>query len=174
MSTYVGGLRARLIRDSVYRHIYDGLDALGWFTPRQSRSPLTFTLEPVDTNQVVAPNTLGMSDEEAPSSGIELGSNLSETAWAMFVDFFGENDPLSMHVIGDVAAILEGRMPSIGCGRPVIDVFDYTLATPARIFSVEIDEVQRDKAHDFPKPWLRFWRSCSFVALDTHGDEDDA
>lgn len=172
MTAYVGGLRARLIHDSVYSMLYTALASLGWFTASPSHSPITFNSEALSTNVEVPFNTLALADEGSRGEGIELGSLLQENRWTMWVDFYAENDSISLHLIRDVHDILEGRMPSIGRSRPVIDVYDYTLATPVVIFEVEIEDVHTDKAQDFPQPWLKSWRACGFTIVDTYDDED--
>ena len=172
MTTYVGGLRARLVHDSIHAMLRAALDNLGWFTASPSHAPITFLSEPLAPDVQVPFNTLALADEDDRGDEIELGSQLQELRWQMYVDFFGENDAISLHVIRDVKDILEGRMPSIGRSRPTADVYDYTLATPVVIFTVDIEDVFTDKARDFPQPWLRHWRSCGFTVVDTYSDED--
>lgn len=170
---YVGGLRARLIRDSVWHTLDDALRALGWYETVASRSAVRLTPEPLAQNTVVPFNTLALGDEDNSPEPAEMGSLLTEWSWDMHVDIYAENDDLSLHLAGDVAAIMGGRLPSIGRSAPVVDVYDYTLATPTRVFGVDIESVSTDKARDFPQAWLRFWRTCSFVVVDTYGSEDD-
>lgn len=171
--TYVGGLRARLIRDSVWHVVDDALRDLGWYAAVVSHRPVTFVPAPFGLDVEVPLNTLALGDMADVPTEAEMGSDLTEFAWDMHVDVYGENDDLSLHLAGDVAAALAGRMPSIGRGRPVVDVWDYTLATPVIVFAVAIDDVRQARAHDFPQPWLRFWRSVTFVVTDTYGSEDD-
>lgn len=171
--TYVGGLRARLIRDSVYRTVYDGLETRGWFAVASSHLPVTFPAVPVDINAQVAFNTIGMSDEDMVPAPAELGSGFTEFSWPMFVDVYGEDDSISLHLVGDIAALLAGRMPSVGRTDPHVVVTDWTLATPVPIFVVQVEDVRTHKAHDFPHPWLQHWRSCSFTIVDAYCDETD-
>lgn len=173
MTVYVGGLRARLVHDSVYRMLYDALDLLGWFTPSVTHSPVTFISEPLAPDVQVPLNTLGLADEDDGGEEIELGSTLQELRWQMYLDFFGENDAISLHLIRDVKDILQGRMASAGRTRSIVVVNDYTLATPVPIFTVDIEDVFTDKARDFPQPWLRSWRTCGFTVVDTYSDEED-
>ena len=173
MTTYVGGLRARLVHDSIYHMLYSALEDLGWFAPSSTHSAIAFNSEPLAPDIEVPFNTMALADEDDRGEDIELGSQLQELRWQMYVDFFGENDAISLHVVRDVKDILQGRMPSIGRWRPTVDVYDYTLATPAAIFSVDIEDVFTDKARDFPQPWLRAWRTCGFTVVDTYNDETD-
>jgi hypothetical protein len=172
VTIYVGGLRDRLIRDSVWHAVDDALRALGWYQPHPSRLPVSFIPTPLPLDVEVPLNTLALGDMASVPTDAELGSDLTEFSWDMHVDVYGENDDVSLHLAGDVAAALAGRMPSIGRGRPVVDVWDYSLATPVIVFGVEIEDVRQAKAHDFPQPWLRFWRSVTFVVIDTYGDEN--
>jgi len=169
----VGGLRARLIRDSVFHAVDDALRALGWYEPSSNRSQVSFRAYPYPLEEQVPPNTLALSDENDSGDEMELGSKLTEFTWAMYVDVYGEDDAIALHLAGDVADILAGRMPSVGRGRPAIDVYDYTLATPVVIFGVEVFDVRKDRAHGFPQPWLRFWRSVTFNLVDSYDDEDE-
>lgn len=173
MTIYAGGLRKRLIRDSVWHALDDALRDLGWYATVASRSPVRLLPEPVAQGTQVTFNSLALGDEDDVPEPLEMGSNLAEFSWDMFVDIYAENDSLSLHLGGDVAAILGGLLPSIGRGRPTIDVYDYTLATPVVIFTVQVESVRLDKAHDFPQPWMKNLRSCSFVVVDTFGGEDD-
>lgn len=170
--TIVGGLRARLIRDSVWHVVDDALRDLGWYTTQVSRQAVTFVPTPLDPGTEVPLNTLGLGDMLDVPTEVEMGSDLTEFQWDMHVDIYGENDDVSLHIAGDLEAALAGRMPSIGRGRPTVDVWDYTLATPVVVFAVSIEDVRRAKAHDFPQPWLRFWRSVTFTVIDTYGSED--
>jgi len=170
--TVVGGLRARLIRDSVFHVVDDALRALGWYDEVAGRAPVTLRPTPYPLDEQVPPNTVALSDETDDATEMELGSDLSEFTWGMFADVYGENDAVALHLAGDVADALAGRMPSIGRGRPVVDVYNYTLATPVVIFTVEVIDVRKDRAHGFPQPWLRFWRSVSFRVVDAYEDEN--
>jgi hypothetical protein len=166
--TYAGGLRARLIRDSVWHTVDDALRALGWYESVASRADVVFVAEPVPQGTAIDFTTLALGDEDDVGEPAELGSGLTEFSWDMHVDVYAESDALSLHLARDVAAALAGRLPAIDRARPVIDVWDYTLATPVVIFAVAVESVRTDKANDFPQPWLRYWRSCSFVIVDTY------
>lgn len=171
--TYVGGLRDRLIRDSVWHAVDGALAALGWYVPQTSRSPVQLLAEPTMEDVEVPINSLALGDTVNQDTPAELGSGLAEYRWDMHVDIFGENDSISLHLVGDVAAILQGRIPSIGRSAPVIEVWDYTLATPVVVFVVEVESVQTARSSGFSEPWRRFWRSCTFVIVDTYGNESD-
>lgn len=173
MTIYVGGLRARLIHDSLYYMLRKALTDLGWFNTEASHTTVTMVAEPYGLNVEVPINTIALADEDMSGEDIEMGSNLADHNWSFYVDFYAENDTLGLHLIRDVKDILEGRMPSIGRKAAVVTVFDYTLATPVPIFTCQIESVQTQRAHDFPHPWLRFWHSCAFTVIDTYGGDAD-
>jgi hypothetical protein len=173
MTIYVGGIRDRFIKDSVFDYLQDKLGALGWFDAGREHTPITFVDEPADTREEIAPNTLAFSTDNKVPTDVELGGQLAEHTWSMWVDFYAEGDAISVHLIEDVAAILGGRINAIGAGRPFIPVFDYSQATPSQIFTVEVDRVRTDKAHDFPHAYLRHWRACSFDIIDAYGSDLD-
>lgn len=171
MTDVVGGLRARLIRQSLYEYILNGLDALGWFDPTRPHLRVVFESKGQNTEDEIAFNTSALSDENDRESGWELGSNLTENTWQFYVDFFAESDALGLHFIQDVRDLLRGRFTSIGYGSESFDVYDYRQATPPVIFRCDIENVDVDKAHGFLKPWLQHWYECAFDVVDNYADE---
>lgn len=171
MATIVGGLRARLIKDSIFNCINDSLDALGWFDPGRQHAPINFTAN-VTPNDVEIPlNTLALADESMHNTDLELGSNFVESRWLFYVDFYAENDTLGKDLINDVRDILGGRMSTIGRRDASVHVYDYRQATPAQIFTVAIEDLFVDRAHDFPKVYQKHWYACRFNVVDAYGDE---
>lgn len=171
MPVVVGGLRARLIRDSIYNAIYAGLDALGWFDEGRKHTPINFTGKIVDQDEEIPLNTIVLVDEDIMESEIELGSNLAEHDWTFYVDFYAENAGIGRELINDVRDILAGRMSSIGRSHPSVIVFDYREPTPPALFKVHIEDIVIDRATGFPKPWQKHWYSCRFSVIDHYGDE---
>lgn len=164
----LGGLRSRLIWDSVYHAINDALTQLGWFDAGRQHQPVTFPPMPVSDNVEIALNTVALSDENLTETAMELGSQLVETSWSYYVDFYAESDVIGKHLINDIRDFLAGRMMDIRPGTS-LPVYDYRLATPAVVFYVEIDQLTVDRAHDFPKSWQQHWYSLSFVVVDAYG-----
>ncbi len=167
----VGGLRARLIRQSIFQYVYDGLDELGWFDPTRPHLPVTFESKAQDTEEEIRLNTAALSDENDAESGWELGSNMTENSWQFYIDIFAESDALGLHFIQDVRDLLRGRFTSIGYDRESFDVYDYRQATPPVLFICSIENVDVDKAHGFLKPWLQHWYGCAFEVVDAYGAE---
>jgi hypothetical protein len=174
MTIYVGGIRERFIKDSVYAYLKAKLTALGWFDPSRQHAPIIFEDEATDIRQLIEPNTLTLSAENNIGTEVELGGMLTEFTWSMFVDFYAESEAVGLHLIGDVAAILRGQISAVGAGRAYVPVFDFFQATPVDpIFFVGVENVRTDKAHDFPHAHLRHWHACSFDIIDAYGQDSD-
>lgn len=170
--TVVGGLRSRLIFDSTFKVVNDGLTALGWFGAGRHHQPITVIPEEVNTAIEVPMNTLAVSDENVSDTPQEMGSVLAEFTRYFYVDFFAESDELGKHVIGDVHDILEGRMPSIGRAYPIIPVYDFRMgASPTVMFACDVMSVRTERAHMFNQPWLRHWWSVQFQLIDYYTNE---
>lgn len=170
MADYVGGLRARLVRDSVFFTIKNTLGAIGWFDAGRRHQPLTVTTEQQNLGTEIPLNTLAVTDEGRSTRDIELGSNFSSKPWVFYADFFAESDSLSIDVSNDIADILEGRFPAFGRVGPVVQVYDYTQATPTPIFYVDIESVRIDRGQRFSEPYLRHWRSVQWLVVDYYND----
>lgn len=171
MTTPVGGLRHRLIRDSLFHMVHDSLNALHWFDTGRPYAPITFRYGTYNHQESIDVNTLALADETHSDVDIELGTLLSEHRWVCYLDFFGDSDALALHIIGDVKDILEGRFPSIGRGTPNFIAYDYTHATPPPFATIEIEGCVIDRAREFHKPWEEHWYSCQFQLVDYYGDE---
>lgn len=172
---YVGGIRARLIRQSLYEMVHDSLTALGWFSPGRQHLPFSFSAYSLQNTQEPIPfNTLALADGDVLSEDQEVGTLLSEFRWTYYLDFYGENDAISLHVTQDIKDILQGRMASIGRAQPNLRVYDYTMATPSAIFTCHIEDVVIDRANDFPQPWKRHWYAVRFDVVDAYADEESA
>lgn len=171
MATITGGLRLRLIRESLFAMIEDALDQLDWFDGTRPHLPVTFLSKNLNHDVQIDPNTGALTDENMASDEVELGSLMAEHRWIFYVDFFAESDALGLHFIGDVKGILEGRMNSIGRDDPSFTVYDYRQATPPSIATCQIEDVTTDRAHGFLKPWLEHWYAAQFTVLDYYADE---
>lgn len=173
MTTIVGGLRARLIRDSAYAWIREGLEALGWDDAGRRHLPIVWREGDVDFDEKIEFNTISLSQTDVIDEDAELGSSLTNDTWTFYVDFFAENDSVGTHFIHDVRDILRGKMPAIGRGRPTFDVYDYSLATPVIIAVCDVERVTVDRANNFPRPWQKHWYVCRFDVVDTYASSAD-
>lgn len=172
MAQVVGGLRAQYIREAVYQELYRSLEELGWFNPGRKHKPITFPGITETNDNEIPINRLALSDEDQYERPLEMGSNATENQWTYWVDFYAQNDSLGKHVIYDVKDILAGRMSSIGRAHPRIQVYDYQMATPEPIFTVEIEDIVTDRgARLIAKPYQKHWYACRFTVVDAYGDE---
>jgi hypothetical protein len=175
----IGGLRTRFIQDSFFAMLEDALTQLGWFDAERDHSPITMIdgdIAETDTENREIPiafNTLSVSWDSYFDNDWEMGSTLVEANQLCYVDFYAEDDSVGQHLIYDAMAIVSGRMPSIGRDSATFDVYDYSLATPARIFYCELRDPLVDRARTVIKPWQRHWWSLQVRVIDYFGDEDD-
>jgi hypothetical protein len=169
MSEITGGLRARLIHESLYRMIEDSLDQLGWFDGQPGRENVRMVPEAMPLNREIPLNTIALADFDSDEEDAELGSNLTEVTWGFYVDFYAADKSIGIHLINDVKDILRGRMPGIGRTHSVLEVYDWTLATPVPVFYCDIQNTLIDKPEIASEAWLKNWYSCRFEIVDTYG-----
>jgi hypothetical protein len=174
MTTLVGGIRSRLIRDNLLALVTEILDQLGHLDPNAvGRKPVTVIPDPVDWQNDIDWNTVGVSMGNRPNpEPAEMGSNLAKYKRTYYVDFVCENDSVGAQLSDDVADGLMGLMASIGRSSPWFTVYDLRQPTPEALFDVEITSVDSDKAHNFPHPWLAHWHVVIVEIEDTYGGED--
>lgn len=168
---YTGGLRARLIKDSVFNTVKDALTELGWFDPGREHLPVTLLPEPLDDDVQIRPNLVSLDDDAILSTEAEMGSNMANHDWDMVFDVYAESDSLGQHLAIDIRDILQGRFSTIGRRAPVINVYDYTQATPVEIFKCELENVSYDRARSATKSWQKHWFVVFFTVLDSYDDE---
>lgn len=173
MSIYVGGLRARMIQEAIYRELRGALESLGWFDSNRAHSPIIFLAEAVEDQAAVAVNTAALTSTFVDETEEELGSHFSEHRWTFYVDFYAENEAIGTHFTSDLKDIVSGRMPSIGRSEPRISVYDYTQATPSWIFDVGVENVFMDRPSIFTYQWQRFYRALHFEIVDSYGQDTD-
>lgn len=166
-----GGLRTRYIQYSFYRMLNDALADLGWFDSGRDHLPINPVASDIPADQEIPRNTLAVSWGDYAYTDIELGSTLAEHVHIGYVDFYAENDSVGSHMIHDVAAILAGRLTAIGRNGPTLQVYDYTLTTPALLFTCTLEDIVVDKAQNFPRDWQRHWWACRFSVVDEYADD---
>jgi hypothetical protein len=171
MSTVVGGVRARLIKDNLFNMVKSHLTSLGWFNTGRQHRPFSMVAEEFDTDTEIPMNTLVLADADIVSTEWEMGSLMAEDRWTFYFDFYAENDAIGLHLIQDVKAILEGRFASLGQIGPSFPIYDYRMATPAVIFYAEVENIDLAKAQNFPKPFQRHWYALRFEIIDYVTDD---
>lgn len=168
--TYVeGGLRVRLIRDSLEEFVRSALTDRNWFDPGRQHAPIRFISEPNDWNEPIEVNSLAVAGGDIVSTEWELGSQMTEDRWTYYIDFYGENEAIGLDVSGDIAAALRGQLPSIGRNDSSLPILDFRQSNPPVLFHCLIENVVIDRARDYPKPWLRYWYSVRCEIVDENG-----
>jgi len=127
MTDYVGGFRYRLIHESLFQMISDSLDQLGWFDGQPGRENVRIVPEALPLQVEIPLNTIALVDLDMSDTDDEMGSNLSETRWTFYVDFYAADKSIGIHLINDVRDIMKGKMSSIGRISPSFGVYDYSL-----------------------------------------------
>jgi hypothetical protein len=154
-----GGLRDRLIHESVFKAIETELTTLGWFDAGRQHQPITIIDEFPDENADVAFNTLAISMGDSGGTPHEMGSNRVDEEIIFFVDFFAESDALGRHVRGDIYNFLK-RLDEI-------PILDYSQALDPEIFRVEVqEEVDKRKPERAVQKWQKHWYVISFSVID--------
>lgn len=167
MATLRGGLRDRMILESILQAVKSDLTTQGWLdatvfdTVPGSREHRPFTIvdEFPDENDEVQVNTLAFSFSDAMGRDGEMGSQLEEHGMNIFIDFFAESDAVGRHVIGDIYAYIkeQGTFP----------VFDYRAATPPVEFNVAVEDgVEKRKPSRAVNPWQKHWHLLAMRVTD--------
>lgn len=152
-----GGLRARLIRDSLHSMLEDALTEIGWFDSGRTHKTVNFLDRPNSWNEQIELNSLIVTFDDDVSEEAEMGSMMTDDTYTYYIDLFAESNDLGEHLSGDIRDILRGKMEAASRTRPSLTVYDYSLATPTEAFTCQIEEVIRDKAEGYEKPWQKHW-----------------
>lgn len=182
MTVLTGGLRDRMVIQSFTVMLEDALSQLGWFdTGRAHQTFPAMRSGPLSRTETIPYNQLVLSfDSLDPDEEQEIGSDTWSVIHAGIIDFYAEPGPgdddhtfnggesLGKHVIGDCRAIIAGEMPEVGRDRAFLDVYDYRLATPDYLFTVEIPKstLRTGRVHHVDQPWERYWYTCGFELLE--------
>ncbi len=153
-----GGLRDRLIHESILKNLEARLTTLGWFAAGREHAPITMIDEFPNDNAEVAPNTLAVSLGDGDGVPRELGAKNESHELTMFVDFFAENDSVGRDVRGDVYAYFRGNQ--------IQPVYDYSTGG-AQFGTVEVlDDIQKRKPDRAVNKWQKHWYVVSFTIVD--------
>lgn len=171
--TPAGGLRARLLFDSVHAHVRACLDAGGWLDPSRGRKDIHLIDEPKEWDEPIELNSVALSVDTSDDIDAELGSNATIDTHTFYFDVYAQNDIVGRAIAHEIKDILRGKRPSIGADRPVVPLIDFTLATPAPFAYADVSGVVVDQVRNAPKPWQRYWFTVRFDVEDDYYDEDD-
>lgn len=155
-----GGLRYRMMAESIYRDVEAFLTAEGWFDAGRYHRPITMVDEYPEEGTEVAVNTLAVSMGDSFTQPTELGSQAESMSVPFFCDFFGENDALGRHIIGDIYEHVQKKK--------VFDILDYQQATPPVDFQVSVVEQASEirKPERATNPWQKHWYVAAFLVED--------
>lgn len=171
MTTYVGGLRLRLIKDNFYDMVRLALDDLDWFASGRSTLPVVLVPEQIDASVEIKPNTIGISTENLFDQEYELGSNLSENRWNVYIDILAEDEAVGVNLSGDVFDILRGKISAISRTRPAFSVYDLPPNDTDVIFTCEIENIEVNRVREWDKPYNKYWWVVACEIVDFYYDD---
>lgn len=173
-----GGLRSRLIADSVRLVILAGLGGLGWFDgtvydsppgPRRHR-PLRYVPRPLNWDDSLYANAIAISTDDIYDNPLGLGGDVEDTS-EMWVDVFAESDQLGWQLAMDTRDVVLAKFPDLGRTAPVIDVYDLRQATPSPFTQVDVADVQVERAEGEARQWQAHWFMVRVDLEDDYSDE---
>lgn len=171
MSTYVGGKRLACIQDSFYRMVSDSMGELGWLTSVPgTRADVTILAEQINPGTEIRPNQVGISSEDLTDREMELGSNLAENRWDIFIDIFAENEFVGVALAGDVFDILRGKIAAISRTGTAFPVYDYT--DNSIMFNCYLENIEINRIRDWDRPYNKYWWVVACQIVDTYYDDE--
>lgn len=173
-----GGLRSRLIVDSVRTAVISTLQQLGWFDPTvfdvpagvRRHQPFRYIARPADWSSNILPNAVAISADDITGDDAAFGGDVEDT-FEIYIDVFAEDDAVGWQVSYDIRDSLYGKNPELGMLGPQIDVYDFRLATPASFTTVDIEEIRVDRSQGEAREWQRHWFMLRLSLIDEHNDE---
>lgn len=170
MSSYVGGKRLACIQDSFYRMVSDSMGDLGWLTSVPgTRADVTILAEQINPGTEIRPNQVGISSEDLTDREMELGSNLAENRWDIFIDIFAENEFVGVALAGDVFDILRGKIASIDRTEAAFPVYDYI--DDSTMFNCYLENIEINRIRDWDRPYNKYWWVVACQIVDTYYDD---
>lgn len=170
--TIVAGLRHRLLHDSVYALVVEGLSALGWFDPDRAHKPIKMVDKTPFWGDPVAPNTVAIDFVGSDPYDAEVGSRLTSDVIVCYVDIYAQDDSLGMHLANDVRDWLRGRLQvnPVGVTHPI---YDYREPTPPILGYMDIRNVGalRNVAMN-DEVWVRHWFRVRCEITDTYATSE--
>lgn len=171
-----GGLRSRLIIDSVRFAVVSTLQHAGWFDPtiydtppgNRRHEPFRYIPRPVDWAEDIRPNAIAISPEDIADEPFGFGGEVQDTN-EIYIDVFAQDDSLGWQVAFDIRDSLLGKTDR--AAGPQVDVYDFRQPTPAPFTTVDIDLVEVDRSQGEARAWQRHWFMLHLVLLDEYGDE---
>ena len=162
----VGGLRRRLIRDNFYYMLYNSLDQLGWFNSTLSEESVQLIPEQLDPLTEIKPNKISISTEELNNKEWEMGTNLDEYSWDVYLDIFAENESVGIHLSGDIYDILAGKFASIDRGDSKLEVYNVSVDGEPYLFTCELKNIETGRVREWTKPYNKYWWVIGLTIVD--------
>lgn len=155
-----GGLRDRMVHESVLRAIEADMASRGWFNTGRWHDPITVIDEYPDDADEVAINTISISMGDADGYRVEMGSQMESHEQTLFVDIYAESDALGRHIVGDIYEYLKKVKR--------IQVFDYRQTPPTAEFwaHVEDDDIIKRRGRTVTQAWKKHWYVIAFTVTD--------
>lgn len=175
-----GGLRARLVTDSVRFAVIATMQQHGWFdatvhdTPPGLRrhQPFRYIPRPVDWAEDIRPNAISIASDDISDDELALGGEV-EDRHEIYIDVFAQDDSVGWQVVYDIRDSLLGKNSELGTLGPQIDVYDFRLPTPAPFTTVDVDTIRVDRSLGETREWQRHWYMVQVVVEDDYNDEAD-
>lgn len=166
MTDVVGGLRTRLVYDSIFNALNDGLTALGWFDAGRNHLPVTFHSEPIESDVEVQLNTVAFAEGPMFDRDREMGSNMSSAEYAFYIDVYAESGPVGRALANDLRDLIKGRHG--GRTTSTFTIWDYREDPPVELGWVDVERVNIYKEDAPTRPWQRFWYTIRFDITDDY------
>lgn len=163
----LGGLRARLVRDSLAMMLEDELGGLGWFDAGRRHLPVRFIAEPLEQSESLQPNLITVSTHSVDHAPVEVGSDLGASRSTAVVEIYAQDESFGEHLWGDVRDVLRGR---VGARlRPVFPILDLRLATPVSLGYAQVVDVTAGREWAQAEPlWQRNWFRVEATVEDVY------
>ena len=159
MAVPEGGLRDRLIHESMLQNLKVNLTTKGWFGVGREHAPIVMIDEFPDESAEVQLNTLAVSLGDGAGIPRELGNKDESHELTLFVDFFAEDDSVGREMRGDVYAFFRGNQ--------IQPVYDYSTALSPQFGTVEVlDDIEKRKPERAVNKWQKHWYVVSLTVID--------
>lgn len=166
MTEIVGGLRRRLIKDNFYFMLHNCLDQLNWFNPSSDNQPLELVPDQLDPLKEITPNKVSISSEEMSTRAWEMGTNLDQYSWDIYLDIFAEDESVGVHLSGDIYDILVGKFGSLNRTDSKLDVYNLAVDGEPYLFTCEFQNVEIARVREWTKPFNKYWWVIGLTVVD--------
>lgn len=147
------------------------LDDLGWYTSTLVDNPVELLSESVMNPEEIKPNKIAISAEEMMTREWELGSDLDEYSWDIYIDIFAEDEITGIHLSGDIYDILKGKMSSIGRTSSTLEVYDLRDDGQPHLFTCELRGIEQGRVREWSKEYSQFWWVVGMSVIDYYQGE---